>query len=146
MGGKGFCNQKNVFISVLGCVRIRKLVEIHDVVSHSGALVFSCSGKMLLQCPWDRAAGSSSLLPSGVFGCHSGCQCGSAGLCMSSPILLKCSWLGKAQKHFSTCIVKANSGTGNTWIAPYSQEVCNTSASSVCRFLNASSTQPCLGG
>lgn len=50
MGGKGFWNQKkNVFISVLGCVRIRKLVEAHDVVSHSGAPVFSFSEKVLLQ-------------------------------------------------------------------------------------------------
>lgn len=71
MGGKGFCNQKkNVFIGVLGGVRIRKLVESHDALSHSGA----CSGKVLLQCHWDRAVGSSSLLPSGMFGCHSGYQ------------------------------------------------------------------------
>lgn len=60
MGGRGFCNQKkNVFISILGCVKIRKLVETHDVLSHSDAPVLACSGKVLLQCHWDRAVGSS---------------------------------------------------------------------------------------
>lgn len=59
--------------------------------------------------------------------------------CPHQPVL-RCSWPGKAQKLFSACIVKADSDTGNTWIASPSQEVCNTSASSVCRFLSASST------
>lgn len=55
-------------------------------------------------------------------------------------LVLRYSWHGKAQKLFLPCTVKANSDTGNTWIASSSQEVCNTSASSAWRFLSASST------
>lgn len=59
--------------------------------------------------------------------------------CPHQPVL-RCSWPGTAQKLFSTCIAKADGDTDNTRIASSSQEVSNTSASSVCRFLSASST------
>lgn len=60
--------------------------------------------------------------------------------------VLRCSWPGKGQKLFSPCTGRADTDKGNAWIASSSREVCNTSASSVCRFHSASDTEPCFGG
>ena len=51
--------------------------------------------------------------------------------------VLRCSWPGKGQKLFSPWIVKADIDRGNILIASSSQEACNTSARSVCRFHSA---------
>lgn len=111
MGGKGFCNQKrNVFIGVLGYVRIRKLVETHDVLSHSGALALACSGKV--QC-----SGTGQLVPplSSPLGCLVASLVASfapQSFAHHHQSALRCSWPGKGQKLFSPCIVKTNIDNG----------------------------------
>lgn len=81
MGGKGVWNQQqNVFIGVLGCVGMRRLVEAPGVLCGSGSHVPSSVG----------TAGRGQLLPphlpSGMFGHPSAHQLSSSELCTSSPI------------------------------------------------------------
>lgn len=129
-----------MFISVLGCVRIRKLVETRDVLSHSGAPALTCSEKVLSQCHWDRAVGSSSLLLSGMLVAILVTSFAPQSFSHLHQSVLRCSWPGKGQKLFSPCIVKADIDTGNAWVASSSREVRNISASSVYGFHSAGNT------